>query len=204
MRIIVFGATGRTGREVVKQAIRKGIQVTAFVRNAETIKIQSNNLRVVVGQATNYDDVKKAIVGHDAVISCIGGPGMKPSTIITEITKNIVDAMNEVGVNRIVQVASAGIHGELKGLMGKLASFMLRNALKDHTGAYNEIKEAGLNYTLARPLALKDGVSTGVYREAEEGVPHGGKDISRSDVANFLLKAVQDDKYIGKSVGLSY
>ena len=53
-------------------------------------------------------------------------------------------------------------------------------------------------------MALKDGVSTGVYREAEEGVPHGGKDISRSDVANFLLKAVQDDKYIGKSVGLSY
>ncbi|MDV4149942.1 NAD(P)-binding oxidoreductase [Clostridium sp. AL.422] len=204
MKIIVFGANGRTGQEVIKQALNKGIEVTAFVRNAENMKIQSEKLQIIVGQATNYEDVKKAMAGHDAVISCIGGPGMKASTTITDITKNIVDAMNEAGVKRILQMASAGVHGELKGIAGKAVMLMLKNPLKDHAGAYNKILESGVDYTLARPLGLTDGDFTGVYREAEEGAPEGGKNISRADVASFLLKAVQDDKYIGKSVGLSY
>ena len=204
MKIIIFGANGRTGQKVIEQAISDGIEVTAFTRNAESIKIQSESLHIVVGQATNYEDVKKAMAGHDAVISCVGGPGMKASTTITDITKNVVDAMKETGVRRLVQMASAGVHGELKGIVGKTIMLMLKNPLKDHAGAYNKILESGVDYTLARPLGLTDGDLTGVYREAEEGAPDGGKNISRADVANFLLKAVQDDKYIGKSVGLSY
>ena len=88
MKIIVFGANGRTGQELIKQAVNKGMEVTAFVRNAESIKLQSEKLNIVVGQATNYEDVKKAIAGHDAVVSCIGGAGIKVSTIITDITTN--------------------------------------------------------------------------------------------------------------------
>lgn len=203
MKIIVFGANGRTGQEVIQQATSKGIEVTAFVRNADNIKVKSDKLSVIVGQATRYEDVKKAMVGHDVVISCIGGDGSKVSTTITDITKNIVDAMNETGVKRIAQVASAGVHGELKGVIGKIVSFMLRNPLKDHAGAYEKLKEGGVSYTLARPMSLKDGSLTGAYREAEEGIPAGGKSISRADVAHFLLKAIQDEKYIGKSIGLA-
>lgn len=204
MKIIIFGANGRTGQKVIDQAISNGIEVTAFVRNTRTIKIQSENLHIIVGNATRYEDVKKAMASHDAVISCIGGSGAKVSTTITDITKNIVDAMNETGVKRIAQVSSAGVHGELKGVIGKVISFMLKNPLKDHKGAYNKLKEGTVDYTLARPLSLTDGAFTGVYREAEEGVPARGKNISRDDVANFLLKVIQDDKYIGKSVGLAY
>ena len=204
MKIIVFGANGRTGQELIKQAVDKGIEVTAFVRNAESIKLQSEKLNIVVGQATNYEDVKKAIAGHDAVISCIGGAGIKVSTIITDITKNVVDAMNETGVKRIVQVSSAGVHNELTGIMGKISSIMLKNALKDHAGAYNRLKSGGVNYTLARPMALTEDAYTGVYRETEVGIPTNARKISRADVAHFLLKALQDDNYIGKSVGLAY
>ena len=204
MKIIVFGANGRTGQEVIEQAISSGIEVTAFVRNADNIKVKSDKLSIVVGQATKYEDVKNAMEGHDVVISCIGGDGSKVSTTITDITKNIVDAMNETGVKRIAQVASAGVHGELKGIMGKIVSFMLKNPLKDHAGAYSKLKEGGVNYTLARPMSLTEGVFTGVYREAEEGIPDKARNISRADVAHFLLKAIQDDKYIGKSIGLAY
>lgn len=203
MKIIVFGANGRTGQEVIQQATSNGIEVTAFVRNADNIKVKSDKLSIIVGQATRYEDVKKAMAGHDAVISCVGGPGMKPATVITDITKNVVDAMNETGVKRIAQVASAGVHGELKGVMGKIVSFMLKNPLKDHKGAYEKLKEGGVDYTLARPMSLKEGSFTGVYRESEAGIPDGGKSISRADVASFLLKAIQDDKYIGKSIGLA-
>ena len=204
MKIIVFGANGRTGQELIKQAVNKGIEVTAFVRNAESIKLQSDKLNIVVGQATNYEDVKKAIAGHDAVVSCIGGAGIKVSTIITDITNNVVNAMNEVGIKRIVQVSSAGVHNELTGLIGKLSTMMLKNALKDHEGAYNKLKSGKVNYTLARPMALTEEAYTGVYRESESGVPKKGRNISRADVADFLLMALQDDNYIGKSVGLAY
>ena len=204
MKIIVFGANGKTGQKVIEQAIESGLEVTAFVRNAESMKIQSEKLHIVVGQAMNYDDVKNAMSGHDAVISCIGGPGTKVSTTITDITKNIVKAMNETGVKRIAQIASAGIHGELKGFIGKIISYMLKNTLKDHKGAYDALQHGGVDYTLARPVSLTEGAYTGVYRESNNSVPDKGMSISRSDVASFLLKVIQDDSYIGKSVGLSY
>lgn len=204
MKIIVFGANGRTGQKVIEQAISKGMEVTAFVRNPGTIKVQSENLHIVVGQATKYEDVKNAMALHDAVINCIGGPGNKPSTTITDITKNIVDAMNETGVKRIAQVSSAGIHGELKGIIGKIISLMLKNPLKDHAGAYEVLKEGAVYYTLARPMSLTDGKFTGLYREAEDEVPVKGKNISRADVADFLLRVIEEDKYIGKSIGLAY
>ena len=204
MKIIVFGANGRTGQKVIEQAINKGMEVTAFVRSADSIKLKSDKLSVVIGQATILEDVKKAMVGHDDVINCIGGPGAKPSAIITDITNNIVMAMNETGVKRIAQVASAGIHGELKGVIGKIIGLMLKSPLKDHKGAFEKLEEGGVNYTLARPMSLTEGVFTGEYREAEEGIPHGAKNISRSDVADFLLKAIEDDKYIKKSIGLAY
>ncbi len=204
MKIIVFGANGKTGQKVVEQALSKGMEVTAFVRNPESIKMQSEKLHIVVGHATKYEDVRKAMAHHDAVISCIGGPGMKASTTITDITNNIVNAMNETGIKRIAQVASAGVHGELKGVAGKFVSFLLKNPLKDHRGAYNKILEGKVDYTLARPMSLTEGAFTGVYREIEEGIPDKGKNISRADLADFLLKAIQDDNYIGKSVGLAY
>ena len=204
MKIIIFGANGKTGKKVIEQAINNGIEVTAFVRNAETIKMKYKNLNIVVGQATKYEDVKNAIVGHDAVISCIGGPGTKVSTTITDITENIVNAMNETGVRRIAQVASAGIHGELKGIVGKIICYMLKNTLNDHKGAFDNLQKSGVNYTLARPVSLTEGDFKKVYRESENGVPNKGMRISRADVASFLLKSIQDDKYIGKSVGLAY
>lgn len=204
MKIIVFGANGKTGQNVIKQALDNGFEITAFVRNAESIKIKSEKLNIIVGQATKYEDVKNAIVGHDAVISCIGGPGIKASTTITDITKNIVDAMRETGVNRIAQVASAGIHGELRGIIGKMVALMLGNTLKDHKGAFDIIQNSGINYTVARPMSLTEGELKGEYRENEGGIPNKGMSISRADVASFLLKVIQDDKYINKSVGLAY
>lgn len=204
MKIIVFGANGKTGKYVVEEALAEGMQVTAFVRNEQAMTLQHENLRIVVGQATNATDVKQAISGHDAIISCIGGPGMKASTTITDITKNITTAMQETGVNRLAAIASAGIHDELPGITGKLISMFLKNTLNDHKGAFAQIQASGVNYTVARPVSLTDGAFTGKYREAETGVPPKGMNIARADVANFLVKAIQDDHYIGKSIGLAY
>ncbi len=203
MKVIIFGASGRTGQLAVAQALAAGMEVTAFVRNPQALAATAN-LRIVIGQVLNYEDVRQAIAGQDAVVSCLGGPGTQVSTVITEMTGTIVQAMQAVGVKRIVQMSSAGIHDELPGIVGKFVALMLKNPLRDHRGAFAILAQSGLEYTVARPLSLVDGPLTGVYREVETGVPAKARNIARADVAHFLIKAVQDETYVGESIGLAY
>lgn len=204
MKIIVFGATGGVGQSVVKQAVEKGFKVTAFVRTKAKLEVTHENLTVVQGDAFNTVEVSAAITGHDAVVSCLGSSqGMKQSTELQEMTKNIVMGMEEHGVKRIVYTASAGVHNELTGVSGKLIMKMLKNALTDHRAATDLIQEHGLTFTIVRPMGLTNGEFTGQYKEAMTGVPEKSKSISRADVAHFIVKALSDAQYENASVGIS-
>lgn len=204
MKIIVFGATGGVGQEVVKQALENGFEVTAFLRTPAKLEISHENLRVIKGDAFNAAEVAEAIAGHDAVVSCLGSSqGMKKSTELQEMVKNIVSGMQEHGVKRIVYTASAGIHKELTGISGKLMMGMLKNALADHGAAVEEIQSHGLVYTIVRPMGLTNGEFTGQYREAAEGVPEKSMSIPRADVAHFIVKALKDAQYENSSIGIA-
>lgn len=204
MKIIVFGATGGVGKKVVEQAVENGFEVTAFVRTPSKLEVSHENLSVVKGDAFNRAEVAAAIAGHDAVVSCLGSSqGMKKSTELQEMVKNIVVGMQEHGVERIVYTASAGIYGELPGVSGKLMMGVLKNALKDHRAAVDSIEAHGLAYTIVRPMGLMNGPFSGKYREAAEGVPEKSKSISRADVAHFILKALNDKKYEKTSIGIA-
>lgn len=204
MKIIVFGATGGTGRHVVRQALEQGFDVTAFVRNPAKMDVSHERLRIVQGDALDREAVSAAIAGHDAVVSCLGSSrGLKPSTELQEMTRSIVGGMREHGVGRIVYTASAGIHGEIPGLSGKLVMYLLRHVLADHRAAVEHIRQSGLTWTIVRPLGLTDRPLTGMYREAEDGVPPKSMSIPRADVAHFILKALRDPRYHNKSVGIA-
>lgn len=204
MKIIVFGATGGVGQSVVKQAVESGFEVTAFVRTPSKLEVTHENLTVVQGDAFNTAAVSAAIVGHDAVVSCLGSnQGMKPSTELQEMTKNIVIGMEEQSVKRIVYTASAGVHGELTGVSGKLIMKMLKNPLIDHREATDLIQKHGLTFTIVRPMGLTNGEFTGQYKEATTGVPEKAKSISRADVAHFIVKALTDVQYENASIGIS-
>lgn len=204
MKIIVFGATGGVGQWVVKQAIEKGFEVTAFVRTASKLNTTHKNLTVIQGNALSQTEVSAAIAGHDAVVSCLGSnQGMKPSTDLQEMTKHIVAGMLEHGVKRIVYTASAGIDKELPGISGKLVMRMLKNPLIDHRAAVDCILAHDLNYTIARPMGLTNRPAAGHYRESATSVPQHAKSISRADVAHFILKALQDPQYDYASIGIA-
>lgn len=193
MNIIVFGATGGVGQQVVKQALEEGFKVTAFVRNPNKLEVTHERLAVVQGDAFQPAEVAAAIAGHDAVVSCLGSSqGMRPSTELEQMTKHIVDGMKQHQVKRIVYTASAGIDRELPGISGKLIMYMLRHALKDHKAAVDYILRHDLDYTIVRPLGLTNKPFTGQYREAATGVPEKSMSIPRADVAHFIIKALQD------------
>jgi len=204
MKIIVFGATCGVGRHVVKQALEKGFEVTAFVRNPSKLEVEHDKLHIIQGDAFNKEEVSAAIDGHDAVISCLGSSqGMKKSNELEEMTKNIVDGMKEHQVKRIIYTASAGIDGEIPGISGKMVMKMLKNALTDHRHAVDYIQANGLHYTIVRPMGLTNDPFTGNYREAKEGVPNNARSIPRADVAHFIVKALTDPQYENTSIAVA-
>lgn len=204
MKIIIFGATGGVGQSLVKQALDLGYEVTAFVRNPEKLTAHDANLKVIQGDAFNQAQVTAAIAGHDAIVSCLGSSkGMKQSTELQEMTQHIIKGMQEQGVDRIVYTGSAGVHKELTGVIGKLMMLLLKHPLMDHRSAVEAIKQANLNYTIARPIGLSDRDFTGIYRESKKTTPSKSSTIPRADVAHFILKALSDSSYDKTSIGLA-
>lgn len=204
MKIIVFGATGGVGRSVVEQALEQGYEVTAFVRTPDKLKVTGEKLTVVQGDAFHVEQVAAAIAGHEAVVSCLGSnQGMKKSADLQTMAKNIVAGMQQHGIKRIVYTASAGINDELPGIGGKLMMGVLKQVLIDHRAAVDAIQEAGLTYTIVRPMGLTNDSFSGQYRESEESVPSKSKTIPRADVAHFILKALGDATYENKSIGIA-
>lgn len=202
MKLVVFGATGGVGKLFVQQAVEKGHEVTAFVRTPSKMDIEG--VQIVQGDAFDAKAVAKVIVGQDAVVSCLGstkGPGK--DTSIGRMGHNIADGMKAAGVKRVAYCASAGVDGEIPGLMGKMIMKMLEKPLKDHKAALNYILANDVTYTIARPYSLKDGALETNYSEAFEGVPTSSRSIPRASVAHFLLKSLEDEKYVNKSVALA-
>ncbi|MCA1061027.1 SDR family oxidoreductase [Rossellomorea aquimaris] len=204
MKLIVFGATGGTGKEVVKQALADGHEVTAFIRNPIKMSDEHPLLTIVQGDALSMKDVGNALTGHEAVISCLGSNGLKETNILTEMTKNILNGMKTHNIERIAYVASAGINKEIPGLTGKLSQFILRNVLKDHGDAVEEIKKQGVHYTIARPMQLTTQPLSKTYRQDTHSIPVKGRKIGRADVAHFLLQSVVQGKHMNESIGLAY
>ncbi|MHA0856516.1 NAD(P)-dependent oxidoreductase [Paenibacillus sp. CMAA1364] len=204
MKIIVFGATGGVGQSVLKQAVESDFEVTAFVRTPTKLEFTHGNLTIIKGDAFNQAEVAAAIAGHDAVVSCLGSSqGMKKSTELQEMTKNIVTGMQKHDVKRIVYIASAGIHKELSGISGKLIMRVLKNTLTDHRAATDYIEAHGLSYTIVRPMGLTNRPLSGKYRESTTSLPKGSRSIPRADVAHFILKALKDAQYENTSIAIS-
>lgn len=202
MKLFVLGATGRTGHQFVDQAIEHGHHVTAFVREQKKL-IPTPQLEIIEGNVTDTAALSEALKGHDAVISCLG-TDLSDTDFLAKVTDALVPAMKANGIDRVIYLASAGIHGEIPGLSGKIVTLMLRKPLRDHRTAAELWSHSSFNYTIVRPMQLTDGPRTSVYRTSSDSVPAGGKHISRADVAHFMLQAVEENEFVRQSVGLAY
>ena len=203
MKLIVFGATGGVGQHFVRMAIDAGHEVTAFVRTPEKLQTKEG-VHIIQGDAFDAAAVANAIVGHEAVVSCLGSSsGMKKSNELEKMGKNIADGMEAAGVKRLVYCASAGVDREIPGLTGKMVMKLLANPLKDHRAALDYYKTKPIIYTIARPMGLKDDPLSTDYAESFDSVPPKASSIPRASVAHFMVKALSDAKYENTSVGIT-
>lgn len=209
MKLVVFGATRGVGRNFIGQALAAGHDVTAVVRNPAKLELKHNNLQVVQGDVINFESVERIIKNHDAVISAIGSPASSKEKVRSEGTQNIIRAMKKNGVRRLISVSSLGV-GDSKVMLPFLLKYIiaplfLRNAFADHEVQENYIRQSDLDWTIVRPAGLTNGILTGVYRHGFSITEKGLKfKISRTDVADFILKQLNDKTYFRKTPGVSY
>ena len=209
MKLVVFGSTGSTGRKIVDLALARGHEVTAFARKPEALGLPHPKLRIAQGDVFDVAAVERAVQGQDAVLSALGTPARTKNTVRSEGTRNIVRAMEKVGVRRLISLSSLGI-GDSRPMLpfvykALVVPFFLRQGFAEHELQEENIRHSNVDWTIVRPGAYTNGALTGDYRHglADKHATTKAK-ISRADVADFVLKQLGDSLYLHKAPWLSY
>lgn len=207
-RILIVGASRGTGLETVRKALAAGHSVRALARSASTIPIEDEKLEKVTGDATDKTALLNALEGVDAVIVTLGAAPSASTTIsgtrlFSTATRALVDTMKETGVRRLVAVTGIGA-GESRGHGGLLYDWVifplvLKRVYDDKDVQEQIIRQSGLDWTIVRPGLLTNGPATGQYRALLDPSEWRADQISRADVADFLVTEVTERNYVGRA-----
>ena len=197
MNIVVFGATGGTGRAVVEQAVRAGHKVTAVVRRAASLG-ETPGLRVVVLPAWDRAaDLDLAVRDQDAVISALGTAAKGPVSVCTDGVRANMGAMSRTGVRRLVAVSAHGAaDSHDRSLYSRVLWATLADKMRDKETMEEAIRASDLDWTIVRPPALKNRRGTGGYRTGTDLKIRMTSWISRADLADFLLRVATAPAYL--------
>lgn len=201
MKIVILGASGKTGRELVAQALEQGYAVTAFVRDESKVSLKKPNLSVRVGDARSQADLQAVLSGKDAVVSTLGSNKFNDD-LMAASTEALIRAMQAVNMKRVVVLSSFLMAEHSKpGLLMKAVGSMSRSVLKDKSAGESQLKHSGLDWTLVYATRLKRGPLTGTVRVVDKAETVGlGNGISRADVADYMLEILDNESMYEKSV----
>lgn len=208
MKLAIFGATGRTGQHLLRQALEKGYQVTVLVRDPAKLTLQNSRLTIIQGSLQDADAVNQVIAGTDAVLSMLGPTHNRPTFEISQGMQTILKVMKMSGVRRLVISAGAGVGDpeDAPGLFNKLINVLLqttsRYVYEDMLRTVALVRESGLDWTVVRVPMLVDGSATAQVKVGMVGKGIGPR-ISRADLADFMLKQVESSQYRYKAPAIS-
>ncbi|MFF2832311.1 NAD(P)-dependent oxidoreductase [Cellulosimicrobium cellulans] len=199
--IALLGATGKTGRRVLDRSLAAGYDVRALVRDPAKLHTSDPQLTVVTGDVLDPDAVEEVVAGSDAVLSLFGQVKGSPRTLQTDGTRNVVQAMERRGVRRLVTLSGGGLRAEQDQpkAADKVIRFLLTtfagHVLADAEGHLAVLEASDLDWTVVRGPRLLESPGSGSYRVGWVGV-NASTQISRDDLAAFLLTQVDDDRYV--------
>jgi uncharacterized protein YbjT (DUF2867 family) len=210
MRILVIGATGGTGQQLLRKALDLGHEVTVLVRKPQRLKIEHPRLRVAKGNVLDYASVESAMQGQNAVVCALGTKRFFfPTRTLSEGTRNILRAMKSCNVPRLICESSLGL-GSSVGRLGLLFTFFVVPVILpfifwDKIRQEKLIEESDTDWLIVRPGVLKNAEARGTYRHG----PNLGNflwsvRISRADVADFMLKQLTNDSLLGTAQAVSW
>ena len=198
MTITVFGANGNLGSHFVNQALEAGFKIKAFVRNSSTYEYSNNSkVEVIEGNATNIEDIEKAVTKTDVIVSCLGNP--KKVQIMYKSHDNILTATSkQTNIPKCIIISSIGCRGTSWIIKQMLTLIGGKSSFDDYEKADKRIsEEKSVPFVLVRPYALTDKEGRGKYYVTKKQNGTFLKSISRADVAKFMLDAVTDDQWDG-------
>jgi len=204
MNVVIFGATGQTGRLLTERAVANGHVVTAFVRDPARLNAARDSVRIAQADILDSTAVDRAVAGQHAVLVALGTATRRGSPqVLPQGIRHILDAMERHGVRRIVVLSAAGaLHeraGSLFGHVGlMLARAYLPRVYAEHRAMLEELRKRDLDWIAVRPVILTNGPYTGRYRIVVEGIPRGGYRVSRADLADFMIRQLTSDEFVRK------
>jgi uncharacterized protein YbjT (DUF2867 family) len=214
MKVLIFGSTGPTGRELVTRALEKGHDVTAFARNPKGLGMEEEEgFRIFTGDVLQPATVDRAMIGQQAVLCAIGprartGIGETPKNVVSVATRHIIESMERCGTRRLISLSSVAVGdsrgkrqaGLFFGLFQEmiLIPFFLKEQFRDKERQEEMVRESAVEWVLVRPTSLVDRPARGKFRIAQSGEAVPGR-IARADVAAFMVDQLTSNDYVGKA-----
>lgn len=206
MDIVILGASGGTGLEIVRQAIERGHSVTALVRSPERLRQFRDKIHVQQGNLLDRDHLERALKGQDAVLSAFGPrvPIAKTDAhLLEQFAGALTDSMLRTQVSRVIVESVAFLFkNSILPPAYLLGQLFFPGTVADASAMEQIFENSGLEWTMVRPPELTDRPFTGKYRVREDRLPLFGFKISRADVADFMIQAAEKRLSIRKIVGL--
>ena len=201
MRVLILGATGATGHELVRQALSSDFAVAAFARDPARLKITHPGLRIIQGNIGDAALVSEAVRGHDAVVSALGvGKPLNPDPVVVDGIRHTLHAMKQHGVRRLIYLSFMGVtesRSDAGFLVRYVARHPLRHEIADHETKEALIRASDTDWTIVRAPKLTNGPATASYRD---GASIAARSIfptlSRADVASFMIRQLADRTYL--------
>jgi len=204
MKIAIFGATGGTGQELIKQALEQGHEITALVRDPQKLSFSDQRINILKGDVLNKDDVLKTIQGNDAVLVALGVKPPSKEKVVGPGTKNIIEAMKAHNVKRLIVESAMFMDDAVRKnsfLISLLTKTFMKGLYADKLVQESAVRESDLEWIIVRPVGLSNGHKTEIYRFGENLQLKGMfPTISRADVADFMLKQLSSDANLNKAI----
>lgn len=210
MKLTVFGATGGIGREIVRQALDSGHEVTAVVRDPARLTVTGERLVVRQTDLSDPDALCEAVTGRDAVLSGLGARSRADAGVAARLTRSVLTAMEVESVRRLLVVSAAplGPVPDGQALVDKTVLAIINSVLKDVYADLrvmeSDLAASSADWTAVRPPKLTDKQLTGRYRTVVGGTPPRGRSLARADVAHAMLAMIDDRATVRQGVGVAY
>ncbi|MBN8210338.1 SDR family oxidoreductase [Bacillus sp. NTK071] len=205
MRILLLGATGRVGSDILKLAVADQHEIKVLVRSPEKLEIKEN-VTIIEGNVLDEETLDEAVQGVDVIVSALS---TDKTTTLSESTPMLIRAMEKHQVKRIITVGTAGIlNSRIEPSLYRFESSESKRkttrAAEEHLSVFKALSASELDWTIVCPTYLPDGAPKGEYRINEDALPENGREITVGDTAEFVYQTLLTNKHLKKRVGIAY
>lgn len=204
MKITIFGATGKTGINVVEKALESGHTVRAFVRTPSKLGDLKDKVTIIQGSINDSEEIKDAIDGSDCVVSVLGHGKGTPANMQTDAIKNIITAMNTSGVKRLIALTGAGVYAQgdkptfLNNTVSAILKLVAKSVFEDGLNYTEEITKSDLNWTVLRAPVLLQRTQTNTAKLGMVGDSNLKFFLNRVDLAQKMIEIIDDQSTFKK------